>query len=278
MSYQNIAVVLDDSSHSPARLQFAIKLAKEHGARLTALHLSNAPFNPALTYELMQPLFAQYLESAITRQQQAHDEFIDLMHTAGISHDWIGGNSYDSQTAIAFSRSADLIIAGQHDNHDASCYLGDSFLSQLLLKAGRPVLITPRFAEPVANFSTILIAWDGGRNAARAVSDALPLLIHADTIKVLSVTREYSTSAEQKLTKTTISNFLQHHQLHAEVIEHAAGIHVGGWLLDRAEALDLHADLMVAGVGGISVFKDSHLGGVTRFLLHKTTVPLFLSC
>lgn len=277
MSYQHIVVILDDSTHSPERLQFALRLAVAHDAQLTALHLSNMPFNPAHSYEVTQPMFAQYLEVVATRQQQAHDEFVALLKIAGISHDWVGSNNYDCNAAIAFTRRADLVIAGQHNSQDATCYLGDSFIGQLLLKSGRPVLINPRFAEPAAYFGNILIAWDGGRNAARAAADALPLLKRAQRIIVLSVEPEPDETATPLLPQPSIVDSLQHHRLRPEVLTCTADVHVGKWLLDRSECLDLKADLIVAGAGGTSLLKDFVLGGVTRFLLHKTTIPLLMS-
>ncbi len=277
MSYQHIVVILDDSRHSPERLQFALCLAVAHDAQLTALHLSNMPFDPAHSIDLTQPMFAQYLEVVAARQQQAHDEFIGLLKIAGISHQWVGSNSYDCNAAIAFTRRADLVIAGQHDSQDPSSYLGDSFIGQLLLKSGRPVLINPRFAESAAYFATILIAWDGGRNAARAVADALPLLKRAQRILVLHVDPEPNDNETQLLPQPSIIDFLQHHRLRPELITCHSDVHVGKWLLDRAEGLDLKADLIVAGAGGTSILKDFVLGGVTRFLLHKTTIPLMMS-
>jgi nucleotide-binding universal stress UspA family protein len=277
MSYKHIVVILDDSSHSPERLQFALRLAVVHDSHLTALHISNMPFDPAHSYALTQPVYSQYLEVMAARQQQAHDEFVTLLKTAGLRHDWQGSNSYNSNAAIAFTRCADLIIVGQHDAHDATSYLDDSFLSQLLIKAGRPVLIIPRFAEPAAHFATILIAWDGGRNAARAVADALPLLRRAERIMVLTVAAAHHDSQTAPLPLPNIVDFLSQHQLHAEMINSDAQVSVGAWLLDRAEGLDLKADLIVAGAGGSSLLKDFSLGGVTRFLLHKSCIPLLMS-
>ena len=59
-------------------------------------------------------------------------------------------------------------------------------IEAVLFGSGRPVLIVPSHQGP-SQLKRILIAWDEGRPAARAVADALPLLATAEQVEVVTV-------------------------------------------------------------------------------------------
>lgn len=46
-----------------------------------------------------------------------------------------------------------------------------------LFELGRPVVVVPYIQKSGLKLNRAMVCWDGSRNAARAVSDALPLLI-----------------------------------------------------------------------------------------------------
>ena len=59
------------------------------------------------------------------------------------------------------------------------------------MACGRPVIVLP-YAGYIRSFAdNVLIAWDGSREAARALADALPLLRHARFVTVTVVNRPW---------------------------------------------------------------------------------------
>src|SRR5438477_342642 len=54
-------------------------------------------------------------------------------------------------------------------------------------RRGRPVLGIPIANVPAKLGGSVLVAWDGGRAASRAMNDALPLLAGADAVTVLAI-------------------------------------------------------------------------------------------
>ena len=82
------------------------------------------------------------------------------------------------------ARSCDLVIASQTDpDWDYSLLL--DFPERLAIESGRPTLIVPHAGRFPRFGQRVLVAWNGKREAARAVFDALPLLNEAEAVRVL---------------------------------------------------------------------------------------------
>lgn len=275
MNYRDMMVCLDDSAHSPARLQFALELARRNGARLTGLHLSYMPQTPYLAYDGVEPLFVRLEAELDKRQSAAREGFEAAAREAGVDTGWLAARSVDMEAIIAFSRLNDLIIAGQPDPSDTATYIGEGFPGRFLLGVARPVLFTP-FAYPLTtSMESIIVAWNGSREATRALYDAMPLLHAARRVTVLTVRPD--SAAAGAIPAPDIAAFLQRHGVVADVLENVSHEDPGAWLLARAQDMDEPADLIVAGGYGHARLTELVLGGVTRTLLRGMTVPVLLS-
>lgn len=142
--------------------------------------------------------------------------------------------------------------------------------------SGRPVVVCDAGEEggvPL-RLDRILIAWDGGRAAARAVADALPVLAGAQDVQILTLVNE-------KPTATTglgadLQRHLASHGVTASVLEvDAEGAAVGA-LLERRLAEDPR-DLLVMGAFGHSRVREFVLGGATQSMLDRPPVPIFFA-
>jgi hypothetical protein len=83
-------------------------------------------------------------------------------------------------------RAADLLITSTEERgplFDTTHRLG---LADLVLKAGRPVLVVAEGTDKV-DLASIVVAWKETREARRAIKDALPLLQIADAVTVVEV-------------------------------------------------------------------------------------------
>jgi nucleotide-binding universal stress UspA family protein len=143
------------------------------------------------------------------------------------------------------------------------------FPDQLAIDCGRPVLVVPyagRYPELGRN---VMIAWKSGREAARAVFDALPILMEAQAVQILEV-------SEGGLARDTeIAAALGRHGIKPVVKSLAAvDIGIGDEILSRLA--DAGADLLVMGAYGHSRLSEFVFGGATRHILaHMTTPTLF---
>ena len=139
-----------------------------------------------------------------------------------------------------------------------------------------PVLVVPYAGRYETVGRRVLIGWSATREAARAVSDAMPLLAAAEIVTVLTIDAREGTDAHGELPGADISLHLARHGVKAEIERTvSAGIPAGDVLLSRAA--DLGADLLVIGAYGHSRVRELLLGGVTRSILQSMTLPVLMS-
>jgi nucleotide-binding universal stress UspA family protein len=187
---------------------------------------------------------------------------------AGVTIEWRATEGDVTDTVKVHARYADLAIVGQSPE-DAI----DDVAAGVFLGAGRPVLIVPRYGTFPTLGERVLIAWDGGREACRAVNDALPLMRQARHVVVLSVNARETPGLEPG---DDIALHLARHGITVETsAQHATDIDVASLLLSRAS--DLSADLLVMGGYGHSRLREIMLGGVTRKILGEMTLPVLMS-
>jgi nucleotide-binding universal stress UspA family protein len=139
--------------------------------------------------------------------------------------------------------------------------------------SGRPAILVPPSAasEPVEH---VAIAWDGGRTAARALGDAMPLLIRGARATVLTV------QDEKPLKGRGIGELLAASLGRRGIRAEARGVTLDGRKIAQAlqdSALDAGASLMVMGGFGHSRMRDFILGGATRGVFADLRMPVLVS-
>jgi nucleotide-binding universal stress UspA family protein len=176
---------------------------------------------------------------------------------------------------IELAETADLAILGQYPGNDSD---GVTWLrpDHVVTAAGRPVLVVPYAGTFARVGSRVLVAWDGTREANRALHDALPLIGDAEAVTVIYVgTRETDLDRARPRLERVVQH-LQRHGVRAQPEESPRnGIAISDVLLSRAA--DLGADMIVAGAYHNSHLRETLLGGVSRDLLDHMTVPVLMS-
>jgi nucleotide-binding universal stress UspA family protein len=274
MSYKSIAVCLDDGEGSSRRLQFAIDLAVRHEAFLIGFHLARSPLLMPDPYTVWAPMMMELEDSEVRKLEFAKESFLLAARAAGIKAESVGYRSHELNELIAHARSSDMTIIGQYHHKESESGFGRHFAKSFILKLGRPVVIVP-FAESVPRrFTKIVVAWDGGREASRAIADAMPFLMRAKTVHVISVA-EISENGKE-LPDVDIAGYLAKHNINVEVeISEMSDIPASDCLLKRAAQLD--ADLIVMGAYGHHRHTEIVLGGMTHTMLNSMNLPVLMS-
>src|SRR5262249_15577937 len=175
-----------------------------------------------------------------------------------------------SSLLVEYARLRDLTIVPAEANEFADQPSAEA----LIFESGRPVLIVPRKPRKSFALNTVTVAWDFSRPAARAIGDALPLLIKAKRVHVVTVTNEKR--IDTKRSSPELAKHLARHgvELILDSID-AAGWSIGEVLESATRAHD--SDLLVMGAYGHSRLREFVLGGATRAMITRPPLPVLFS-
>lgn len=278
MAFKNLLVHLDPSKSSLKRADAAIALAAERGAHLTALAVTEEPPVPSyVAAQVPAEIFAQMRASMRENLGALGEAFTKRAQAAGISFEVRTEVTREpvAELISRHARYADLVVMGQVDPDDP--LTGTPELAEdVLLGSGRPVLMVPYIGALKAPGRRVMVAWDAGREAARAVNDALPLLEAADKVVVAIVNPQRGGQGHGQEPGADIALHLSRHGVKVDVqVYTQRDLSIGDVLLARIS--DENIDLMVLGAYGHTRLREMVLGGVTRDMLRTMTVPLFMS-
>jgi len=279
MDYKTILVHLDQGARAAARLEVAFNVAAEFNAHLVGLFAVSATRIPAYVFaEADAPLIEAIRRNRAEGAKRAKSAFdAAAAKSDGIKTEW-RSSDHDALEAMRISaRYADLAIVGQRERGaERDDGLAPEFVSEFVLSAGRPVLLVPYAGRFPQIGRRVLVAWNAGQEAARAVADALPLLSRAETVKVMAFDPDKGGADHGDIPGADIALYLARHGVEVTVAQQRCGSEVvGEQILSRAA--DMDADLIVMGAYGHSRVRELVLGGATRTLLESMTVPVLMS-
>ena len=284
MSYKTVLVHVDDSGRAGERIRIAAQIAQACdgyliGAALTGV--SRFLYQSDLSSD-DDPNLALHLTFLRERATRALAAFETELAGTGLSafdkrvvDDEAGGG------ICLHARAADLVVIGQASPDDPSTAAMSDFPADVVINSGRPVLLIPYAGVINSVGKRILVAWDGSKEAARAVTLALPLLQTAAWVQVALIDPAVGAKLVSPEVGEQVLAFLARHGIAAELSRHPSGAlplrrhEVGETLLSLAT--DRAADLLVMGAYGHSRFRETILGGVTRTVLESMTIPTLMS-
>lgn len=279
MEYKTILVHLDQGPRGAVRLESAFRLAGTFDAHLVGLFALSAARIPSYALaEAGAPLIEAHDRIRAESSRKAEAVFrAAITRNTGIKAEWRASERDALEAVRLNARYSDLVVIGQRERGaEYDTGLAPDFVEELVLSAGRPVLLVPyvgRFAETGRH---VLVAWNAGREAARAVVDALPLLARAETVNVMVFDPHKRPADHGDIPGADIGLYLSRHGVKVSVSQQRSGDeHVGEQILSRAA--DAGADLIVMGAYGHSRMRELVLGGATRTLLDSMTVPVLMS-
>jgi nucleotide-binding universal stress UspA family protein len=271
MSYKTILVHVDDSARASERLELGFQLAADFDAHLVALFALDAARIPSYALAEAGPMLQQIeLRRRTEAAAAAESKFRQAERRAQVNAEWRLSMGAALPAVTLSARYADLVIAAQPQPRDT---LAMELAGDFVLSAGRPVLFVPYAGRFASTCKRVLVAWNASREAARAVSDALPLLARADSVEVVAFRPRPGDHGE--VPGADIALFLARHGVKATAARQSAEIDIGAQILSRAA--DTSADLIVMGGYGHSRLRELVLGGVTRTMLEAMTVPVLMS-
>ena len=191
-------------------------------------------------------------------------EFRSAFHGRNRAIEWRSRSMFGplADYITAESRCADLILTGVGSG-DLQGGRRRTDIGELVLQAGRPILVVPAAAGTL-HLQQVVVCWKDTREARRAVSDALPLLKLAEHVDVIEIAPEADLEASRHRVEDVVA-WLKSHGVIAALLQAPAGDDERTSL--EAVFEDRKADLVVAGAYGHSRLREWVLGGISRDLL-----------
>jgi nucleotide-binding universal stress UspA family protein len=279
MAARTYTVLVDDGARTAARLDAAVRLARDTDARLVGVYVvPDNDVGPAVATMLPPEALKGLMRAAADAQVAAETGFRRACAALPSSNvAWRAPAGDPIVAALAHQRACDLVVLGQPDPDDTRARFEGELVLASLLGAGRPILVVPYTGAQATLGKRILVATDGGREAA-ARSATRCSCSSARTRSCCSWAGARTPSGRRRSRRPARGSptGCAIHGIAARVerYEWKAG---GGdqWLLSRAS--DLGSDLIVMGGYGHSRMREVVLGGMTRTILREMTVPVLMS-
>lgn len=273
---RSLLVGLDGSAYSEAALALGIRWAKQFDAVLVGLGIVDEPdirrgepvpigggYEKHLEDEAQmhnaRVRVAQFLRQCKKRCDE-EDVNCRVLEEVGSPVEQL---AWESQRC-------DLILLGQQtyflfETQEGPC----DTLVKLLRRTARPIVTVP---EKVGAEGTVLIAYDASVQAARALQAWQCLgLDGKQRIEVLSIHGERE-EAERRCTAAV--EFLQSHDMHSQPVAIESSESAADLILEHVERSA--ARLLVMGTCGKSLLHEVFMGSVTRSVLERCPVPIFM--
>jgi nucleotide-binding universal stress UspA family protein len=273
---KDIVVALEVGTSRDATRDYAISVATTFGAHLAAIGFDYAPVLPPVDTVSAVPFDILDAERAANRKaaSDAIARFEEAVRLAAVSAEsrLVEATVSDATNILGtIARCFDLAVVGQAEPKSMR---DDLMIEGALFDSGRPVLVVPYIQRVGLKLDRVMVCWDGSRNAARAINDAIPLLTRAKTVDVVTIGAGKDKAGE--ITGADIAQHLARHGLNVELRRVNAGdVDVANVIL--SDAADRDADLIVMGGYGHSRLREFVLGGATRGILSSMTVPTLMS-
>jgi nucleotide-binding universal stress UspA family protein len=271
---KSILVHVDSTPQAAERLKVAQQIAARHGAQATALYaVTSALARYPVAFAAGAGAAAVMTEFDEQRLERAKAMFAKSTALAQPAVAWLRSDGAPVSALAREALYADLLVLGQAGSgEDADADVPADFVSSVLIDSGRPALVLPYIGARPTLARNVLVAWKETREAARAVTAALPLLQQAEKVRVACFDE---TQAEPATDTVGIAAFLRRHGVSATVQHQRAPSHdLGEYLLSLAA--DAQADLLVMGCYGHGRAREWVLGGVTRTMLQSMTLPVLM--
>ena len=279
MAYKTILVSLNEVARSPQLIAAAATLGRLFSAHVSGHYVIPAlQVYPSVGFEVAPQVFEGNRSYFKDNAVRVRAEFESAMLRDGVAHDF---HEIDSRTpliadeVIGSGRSADLVIVSAA-NLDAVTGVERDFVEQVIMAVGRPVIVLPSTGEAKLDLTDIVLGWEGGREAARAAFDAMPLLKVAKKVRVVRADPQKDPALRGSVPGADLAEALARHGVKAETHPYPTdGADPGRALLGCAD--DTGAGLIVMGAYAHSRLTQFIFGGTTSYVLAHMNRPVLMS-
>lgn len=278
MAFKTLLTVMTNPETGEAALVQTIALAESQGAHAEALCLGVDRTQTGYYYAGAN---AMILQETMTRAQN------EAAETLAYANNVLGksGVRWSAEEGIAQiadvgrhvahrSRFADLVVLprpyGENQGAEA-----EPIVEAALFEGHAPILVVPDDCTPITQPKSIIVAWNESAEALTAIRHALPFLQAADIVRIVVIAPP-THGPDRSDPGGMLSQMLSRHGVQCEIDVLAKNMARVSDVLNR-HTVDTDSDMIVMGAYGHSRFREAILGGATRNMLEKATVPVLMA-
>lgn len=276
-AYKNIMVHLDGSSEDECRLAHAEALATRFAAHLTGLYTNMLFDAPMYGGEFALAALADLSEETHRQGDRAVITLTERFRRLNVPNDLRRIETFPNileQKVASETRAADLLVASCPSSKpelERWRYL----VEMALFDGNRGVYLVPPGNKPRDAVKSVLVGWVDTREAARAIAEALPLLVIASQVHLVTIAEPDKGRFGGTEAMADIAAHLHRHGVQVSVDALAASDKPAAVLLSKAHRVS--ADVLVTGAYGHSRIREWLLGGVTNDLIKIADIPLLMA-
>ena len=187
--FADIVVLLDGTAEDENRLAHAEALAASHHSRIVGVVANLIPDPVAYSGEFGTVAIAELAEAMRREGDVTCKRLSGRLERLGVENELRRIDDFSavlSNTMASKSRNADLFVASLPQGSDANLRWRPA-IEQVLFETGRGVYLVPVGRPPRATLRTGLIGWSDTRKSARAVAEAMPLLLELGKVEIATV-------------------------------------------------------------------------------------------
>ena len=274
--YKSILAISEGGPDAAMSFGLAARIASMFGGTVDAVHFSESRAHDvdiaAQAMPFLKPLSDGRLKARAAESERAFRELIAPIAGATFT----GGEDVTRDQLVTLGRFASVLLIGR-PGADAD-NIAPATVKAAIYDCARPVVIAPPDSAPNADkkpISSVVVAWNGSAQAARAVGYALPFLEKARTVTIVVAGEKPDDIGTSLLLRNLGRRGI------AATVETMDPGAVSGRARGRAlleYAREKKADLLVMGAyghGGLTNFLG--LGGATAKVISSCPVPLLLA-
>ncbi len=264
---------VEQGEHLSDHIATVLALAEKYGSHVIASHVTpllNNYVSYAPGYFVADDFTTTLIEQWTDIAKDTRRIFESHWPDPGPPREW----TEETGNAVTIlgdqARIADLTIISIDNRELPSGKSAWALASDITIANGLPVLALPTKCSAPLGSGAALIAWDGSLEAAHAIRHALPMLKAASKIIVVEVGEDNP----KELPGLDIAPYLVRHGLKVDALNRVPEGTIAQELLDVAHSY--RAGFIVMGAYGHTRLREFIFGGVTREILQKSDIPLFI--